>query len=68
MAKNVPVPTGAVTVIVPFIVEKETPGTFRFQEVGEKEDFKVGAIYLKKSTYAALGSPKGIKVTITAAN
>lgn len=39
-----------------FTLEKETPGTFRFQEVGangqplQRKDAKVGTIYIPKAT------------------
>ena len=46
------------------VKEKETPGTWRFKE--NKEDHPM-TIYLTKEQIKELGSPKSIKVTITAA-
>jgi len=46
------------------VKEKETPGTWRFKE--NKEDHPM-TIYLTKEQVKELGSPKSIKVTITAA-
>ncbi len=55
------------TITVPFILEKETPGTYRFAEVGEKETHKIGTIYVKKATIAALGgNVRGLSVTLRA--
>ena len=52
---------------VPFIVEKETPGTIRFKEVGDdKAKHKIGTLYVKKGTIDELGgNVKGLQVTLT---
>lgn len=54
--------SGSVT--IPFILEKETKGTFRYAEVGDAAGHKIGALYVKKSCPLA-GSP-GLQVTLTA--
>ena len=49
-----------------FTREKETPGTIRFKENGDKDNLSVGTLYLKKAADSALGSPDEITVTIKA--
>lgn len=47
--------------------DKETKGTFRFEEeVGSGDNVVIGSLYIKKSTFAHLGgkSPERIQVTI----
>lgn len=59
------------TIMVTFQMEKETPGTIRYQEVDAKGNratgptVKVGTLYIKKTT---LGSdvPARLQVQITA--
>ena len=46
------------------VKEKETPATWRFKE--NKEDHPM-TLYLTKEQVKELGSPKSIKITITAA-
>lgn len=51
-------------IVVSFDRENETKGTQRFEEQGPKEARKVGYLYVKKDTDAALGKPECIEVTI----
>lgn len=46
-----------------FVIEKETPGTFRYQEAFEGEVKAIGTLYVKKW---ALGTPvpERLKVTV----
>jgi hypothetical protein len=48
---------------VGFSFEKETPGTYRFQESGEKESHKIGTLYVKKSVFPN-GPPKSLVVKV----
>lgn len=52
---------------VHFELEKETSGTFRYKEEGDKENYKIGYLYIKKSTAKTLGNPKKLTVTLAAA-
>lgn len=48
---------------VKFEYVKDTPGTHRFQEVGDKDNHKIGGLYVKKGAI-----PEGVKtlsVTVT---
>ena len=45
------------------VKDRETPGTWRYKE--KKEDHPI-MIYLTKEQVKELGSPKSIKITITA--
>lgn len=46
---------------------KETPGTFRYEEVPPKGTPPIaGTVYLKKYTVEQLGNPESITITITA--
>lgn len=51
---------------ITFDREKETPGTVRFSEQGEKEKQKVGKLYIKKAADKALGNPDSVTVTVAA--
>jgi hypothetical protein len=57
MAKNVAGFT------VGFRFEKETPGTFRFQESGDKADHKIGTLYIRKSALPN-GAPRALTLKI----
>lgn len=37
--------------VATFVLEKETPGTFRFQESGDKNSHKIGSLYVKKAVF-----------------
>lgn len=54
------------SVTLTFDHEKDTPGTFRYAEQGEKDALLVGTLYTKKAATLALfgKQPKGYKVTI----
>ena len=52
------------SVVIPFILEKETKGTFRYAEVGDAAGHKIGALYVKKTCPIA-GAP-GLRVTLEA--
>lgn len=47
-----------------FTQERETKGTFRYEEDGD--DPAVGKLYLKKDAAKKLGNPKSLTVTIAA--
>lgn len=47
---------------IEFTKEKETTGTIRYKE--DSEEPKVGFLYLKKQTYADLGDPQKLTITI----
>lgn len=49
-----------------FEQEKETPGTVRYSEEGDKDKHSVGKLYLKKAAAKKLGNPDSITVTINA--
>lgn len=49
-----------------FTREKETKGTQRFAEEGEKTSQVVGVLYVKKDGDKRLGAPERVRVTITA--
>jgi hypothetical protein len=51
---------------VTFETEKETTGTVRYSEVGDKDSHKIGKLYLKKAAAKSLGNPKTIGVTVSA--
>lgn len=51
---------------VSFAFEKETPGTYRFMETGEKEKHRIGTLYVKKAVYPN-GPPKGLNVVVEVA-
>jgi hypothetical protein len=56
-----------VTVVrVEFEVEKETPGTFKFQEVlaSEFDPPKIGTLYVKKPTLGEIGFERGKKLVV----
>ena len=48
---------------VKFELEKETKGTFRFKETGEKEDYKIGTLYVKKTAFQGT-APDKLTVTL----
>ena len=55
-------------VVVDFIFEKETPGTYRFKEVDAqgnliKENYVVGTLYLQKSLFSG-APPKSVAAVI----
>jgi hypothetical protein len=54
------------TITMTFTKEKETKGTVRYMEDGDKEQHSVGALYVQKSAYALMNSPEAITVTVTA--
>lgn len=55
------------TVLVRFIVERETKGTFRYREVAEEGKEAIGVLYVKKATLAQFGTaPKALEVRIAA--
>ena len=56
---------GAKYCVMGFSYEKETPGTYRFQETGEKDSRHIGRLYVKKSAFPK-GPPKELKVTVEA--
>jgi hypothetical protein len=53
------------TITAAFTRERETPGTQRFAEDGDKGEKVVGYIYVKKAADKKLGSPERVQVTIT---
>lgn len=53
----------AVSLRVDFLFEKETKGTYRFQEQGLPESVKIGTLYVRK-TALPNGAPKGLRVTV----
>lgn len=50
---------------VTFVHERETKGTHRYNEVGDRDSHKIGAIYVKKSALNG-STPKQIVVTVEA--
>lgn len=54
---------GVTRLLTEFEFSRETPGTFKFDEVGEKEKHISGAIYLKKGPLDGT-KPATIRVTI----
>jgi hypothetical protein len=52
------------SIVLTFEREKETKGTQRYSEVGDKSDQVVGVLYIKKAGDSKLGSPEKIQVTI----
>jgi hypothetical protein len=54
-----------------FILERETKGAVRYQEIDEKDKpldvaaAKIGTLYIRKATFSA-DAPKRIKVTVEA--
>ena len=50
------------TVVAEFEFARETPGTFKLDESGPREDHISGAIYLKKGP---LGATKPVRARIT---
>lgn len=52
-------------VTLKFTKEKETPGTVRFAEDGDKDNHKVGTLYVKKSA-GDLADKDTLTVTIEA--
>ena len=59
MAKRVE----AINFSVGFSFERETPGTYRFMENGDKETHRIGTLYVKKSAFPK-GAPKGLRVSV----
>lgn len=53
----------AKTFTVEFDYLNDTPGTHRFQEVGNKDDYKIGGLYIKKGNIDP--ECKHLSVTIT---
>jgi hypothetical protein len=53
-------------IVVEFTKDRETPGTWRFAEDGDKSDHLVGTIYVKNAGLKKIGSgkPESIRVTI----
>lgn len=51
---------------IEFEHQNDTAGTRRFRETGDKDNHKVGALYLKKAASASLGDPDSLTVTISA--
>lgn len=56
--------SGSVT--LHFTFEKETPGTNRYREDGDRADHVVGTLYVKKAALKKLGNPSTVTVAITA--
>jgi hypothetical protein len=51
--------------VVKFTKERATKNTVRFNEdTPPDQDVAVGALYVKKAAYAALGNPTALTVTI----
>lgn len=46
-----------------FEFDRETPGTFKFNEIGDRDSHVSGAIYIKKAPLEGT-KPKRIRVTI----
>lgn len=57
------------TVTLTFDLEKETPGTHRYAERGEKDAKLVGTLYIRKDKASALfgKAPKTLKVVVEVA-
>jgi hypothetical protein len=53
---------------VSFTRERDTKNTVRFQEDGDADQHKIGALYVKKSAMAELGDPQALVVTIEKAS
>jgi len=53
-------------ILVDFVYEKETPGTYRFRELGDRENHKIGTLYIKKRAFSGGRAPKGLKVVVEA--
>lgn len=51
---------------IQFTFEKATKRTYRFAEVGDPDDHKVGTIYVKQAAFD--GQPEGLTVEITPTN
>ena len=52
---------------VSFNIEKETKGAVRYKEEGERDDHKIGTLYIRKSAFGDEPFPASIKVTVEAA-
>lgn len=64
VAKKPPVKSPGVTrLLAEFELDRETPGTYRLNEIGERENQVSGAIYLKKGPLEGT-KPTKIRVTI----
>jgi hypothetical protein len=50
--------------ILKFTKEKETTGTVRYMEDGDKKKWSVGYLYVKNAAVAKLGNPDKLTVTI----
>lgn len=56
------------TIKVDFLLERETKGTRRFQEVhADTEEPMIGTLYVRKSALARIGNPEKLAVTIEGA-
>lgn len=51
-------------ITVKMVKAKETKGTWMYSEEGD--DPKIGTLYIKKATVAALGEPQSIELVVTA--
>ena len=47
--------------------DRETKNTWRFTEVGDPDDHKIGTLYVPKDTLDAIGASDTINVTVEAA-
>lgn len=55
---------GTTSIVVKFTKEKETKGTWKYQEEGDSANHKVGTLYLRKSTVEKLGNPEALQIEI----
>ncbi len=49
---------------ISFSKEKETKGTVRYQEDGDRDDHMVGTLYVKKQAFDGAAYPETLNVTI----
>lgn len=54
------------TITVTMLFQKETPGSVQYAEPEflERNGYKIGSLYIRKSELPASGAPKSIKVTV----
>jgi len=50
-----------------FEFEKETPGTLRFKEAGDKDNHVIGTLYVKKGKLGNVSASSSLSVTIAVA-
>lgn len=50
-----------------FMIEKETKGAIRYQEVVKEGDAKIGSFYIRKTAFEGKAAPKRLKVVINEA-